>query len=236
MPDGVDACSRLRCRIWRKLSQAIFYFSMRAFSDNLNPVIFSAESQKRGPMLNLANKISILRILMAPLVIVLLYFQGPVLCVIAALVFIFAAITDWFDGYIARRENMVTSMGKFLDPLADKILICSVLIMFVNLNWAPAWVVIVIVCRELVVTGLRAMAIDEGIVLAADRFGKAKTILQIAAIIPLTLHYPIFGMEFGPVGSCLLYAAMVVAVYSGVNYFCYFYRHAHKNVAMGKSA
>ena len=101
-------------------------------------------------MLNLANKITLLRILMAPLVVVLLYFEGPVFCILAALAFIFAAITDWMDGYIARRENMVTSMGKFLDPLADKVLICSVLIMFVKLGWAPAWVVIVIVCRELV--------------------------------------------------------------------------------------
>ncbi len=179
-------------------------------------------------MLNLANKITLLRILMTPLVVLLLYFQGPVLCILAVLAFIFAALTDWMDGYIARRENMVTSMGKFLDPLADKVLICSVLIMFVELNWASAWVVIVIVCRELVVTGLRAIAIDEGIVLAADRFGKAKTVLQIAAIIPITLHYPIFGFEIWPIGEVLLYAAMLVALISGTNYCCYFYRHAAK--------
>lgn len=149
--------------------------------------------RQRGTMFNLANKITLLRILMAPLVVILLYFEGPVFCVLAALAFIFASITDWVDGYIARRENMVTSMGKFLDPLADKVLICSVLIMFVKLGWAPAWVVIVIVCRELVVTGLRAMAIDEGVVLAADYFGKAKTVLQIFAVVPLMLHYPHIG-------------------------------------------
>uniref|UniRef100_UPI00345F3D10 CDP-alcohol phosphatidyltransferase family protein n=1 Tax=uncultured Desulfovibrio sp. TaxID=167968 RepID=UPI00345F3D10 len=116
------------------------------------------------------------------------------------------------------------------------VLICSVLLMFVKLDWAPAWVVIVIVCRELVVTGLRAMAIDEGIVLAADRFGKAKTVLQIAAIIPLTLHYPIFGVELWPAGEVLLYASMAVAVFSGVNYCRYFYRHAANTVSAGKSA
>ena len=187
-------------------------------------------------MLNLANKITLLRILMAPLVVVLLYFQGPTLCILAALVFIFAAITDWMDGYIARHAGMVTSMGKFLDPLADKVLICSVLIMFVELDWAPAWVVIVIVCRELVVTGLRAMAIDEGIVLAADKFGKAKTVLQIAAIIPITLHYPIFGLRLWPVGEALLYASMAVAVFSGINYCRYFYRHAQAGVSTGTSA
>lgn len=176
-------------------------------------------------MLNLANKITLLRILMTPLVVILLYFPGPITCVMAVFVFIFASITDWIDGYVARHENMVTSMGKFLDPLADKVLICSVLIMFVQLNWAPAWVVIVIVCRELVVTGLRAIAIDEGIVLAADKFGKIKTVLQILAIVPLTLHYPLFGIEVWPVGEWLLYAAMIVAVISGSNYCYYFYTH-----------
>lgn len=177
-------------------------------------------------MFNLANKITLLRILMVPLVVMLLCFQGPVFCTLAALAFIFAAITDWLDGYIARRHNLVSSMGKFLDPLADKVLICSVLIMFVELGWAPAWVVIIIVCRELVVTGLRALAIDEGIVLAADRFGKAKTVLQIVAIVPLMLHYPIFGITLWPLGEFLLYVAMILAVFSAANYLYYFYRHA----------
>lgn len=177
-------------------------------------------------MLNLANKISILRILMTPLVVVLLYFPGQITCILAALVFIFAAITDWMDGYIARKSNTITSMGKFLDPLADKLLICSVLIMFAKLDWAPAWVVIVIVCRELMITGLRALALDEGIVLAADRFGKAKTVLQICAIVPLTLHYPLFGLDVTAIGLGLLYAAMLVALYSGCNYCLYVYRNA----------
>lgn len=181
-------------------------------------------------MLNLANKISILRILMTPLVVVLLYFPGRITCICAALVFIFAAITDWMDGYIARKSNMITSMGKFLDPLADKLLICSVLIMFVKLGWAPAWVVLVIVCRELMVTGLRAMALDEGIVLAADKFGKAKTVLQIFAIVPITLHYPFWGVNFSGIGLALLYAAMAVALYSGCNYCRYVYRHAKSQV------
>lgn len=186
--------------------------------------------------MNLANKLSLLRILMTPLVVLLLYWPGPVTCSLAVLIFIFASITDWMDGYIARRSNMVTSMGKFLDPLADKVLICSVLIMFTMLGWAPAWVVIVIVCRELVVTGLRAMAIDEGIVLAADRFGKAKTVLQMFAIVPITLHFPIFGVEIWPIGEAILYAAMLVAIYSGTNYCIYFYQHTKDNAHLGKKA
>ncbi|MFR8275383.1 MAG: CDP-diacylglycerol--glycerol-3-phosphate 3-phosphatidyltransferase [Desulfovibrio fairfieldensis] len=134
-------------------------------------------------MLNLANKITLLRILMAPLVVVLLYFEGPAFCILAALAFIFAAITDWMDGYIARRENMVTSMGKFLDPLADKVLICSVLIMFVKLGWAPAWVVIVIVCRELV-DRLRAHGHRRGHRAGRRQVRQGQTVLQIVAIVP----------------------------------------------------
>lgn len=177
-------------------------------------------------MFNLANKLTFLRILMAPVVVVMLYFEGPIMCLVATGAFIFASITDWADGYIARRENMVTSFGKFLDPLADKVLICSVLIMFVHLGWVPAWVTIIIVCRELVVTGLRAMAIDEGIVLAADTYGKAKTVLQIMAIIPLLVHYQLFGFDPQPIGKILLYTALVLAVFSGFNYTYGFYKQS----------
>lgn len=180
----------------------------------------------KAHMFNLANKITLLRIIMAPVVVVLLYFEGPIVCLVAAGAFIFASLTDWVDGYIARRENMVTSFGKFLDPLADKVLICSVLIMFVELNWVPAWVTVVIVCRELIVTGLRAMAIDEGIVLAADMYGKAKTILQIFAIVPLLIHYPLMGFDMQLPGKILLYMALLLAVFSGVNYMYDFYRNS----------
>ena len=177
---------------------------------------------------NLANKLSILRILITPLVVLLLYFPSTATCICATLLFILASITDWLDGFIARRYNSVTSMGKFLDPLADKLLICSVLIMFVHLYWAPAWVVIIIVCRELVVTGLRAIAIDEGIVLAADKFGKAKTVLQIFAIVPILLHFPLAGLELWNFGEIILYISMILAIYSGINYCIYFYKHTQK--------
>lgn len=175
-------------------------------------------------MFNLANRISLARILLSPVIIIFLYFQGPVFCILAAIAFSVAAMTDWIDGYVARRENIVTNVGKFLDPLADKVLICSVLIMFVKLDWAPAWAVIIIVCRELIVTGLRALAIDNGIVLAADRFGKAKTIFEIIAIIPMMLRYPLFGYSIWPIGDCLFYVALALALLSGVNYCHYFYK------------
>ncbi len=175
-------------------------------------------------MLTLATKITLLRIILVPLVIVLLYFESPTNCFLAALAFAAAGITDWMDGWVARRQHMVTNMGKFLDPLADKLLICAVLIMLVNLDWAPAWVVIVIVSRELIITGLRTIAIDEGIVMAADRYGKLKTVLQIGAILPLTIHYPCLGINMHLVGTVVLYLSMFMAIFSCCNYFIYFYR------------
>jgi len=175
-------------------------------------------------VLNLANKITILRILMTPIIIVLLSYHGPLVCWIGALAFMFASATDWADGYIARKWKMVTSLGKFLDPLADKILICSTLIMFVELNWVPAWVIIVIVCRELMITGLRAIAVDEGIVIPADNLGKLKTVLQIIAIVILIIHYPFFGIDVQKIGMIFLYAALALTVFSGANYMYSFYR------------
>ncbi len=174
--------------------------------------------------LNLATKITLFRIFMTPLIVALLYFEGPITCFMAAVAFILASLSDWADGYIARRENMVTSLGKFLDPLADKVLICSVLIMLVGLDWIPIWVAIVIVCRELVVTGLRAIAMDEGIVLAADNYGKAKTLLQTIALVPLLVHYPLLGVDIQGFAMVLLYVATALAVYSGYNYVYSFYK------------
>ncbi len=175
-------------------------------------------------MLNLANKITILRILIAPLIVIALYFEGPIMCWFGMILYACAMMTDWVDGYIARHSNTVTSLGKFLDPLADKVLICSVLIMFAYLQWVPAWVTVIVVCRELVVTGLRAIAAEEGIILAADTFGKIKTMLQALALGPLLVHYPFWGWDPNPLGMIVLYAALVLTVFSGVNYVYGFFR------------
>ena len=177
-------------------------------------------------MFNLPNCLTLTRIFAAPLMVVLLYHEGPLICFGAALLFTLASITDLLDGHIARRDNLVTSFGKFLDPLADKVLICSVLIMLTYLNWIAAWVTIIIVCRELVVTGLRAMAADEGTVIAADTFGKWKTILQSIAIVPLTIHYPVMGINVHALGEILLYIALALTVVSGVNYVYSYYHKA----------
>jgi CDP-diacylglycerol--glycerol-3-phosphate 3-phosphatidyltransferase len=178
-------------------------------------------------MFNLPNCLTLTRIFAAPLVVVLLYHEGPFVCFCAALLFMLASITDLLDGHIARRDNLVTSFGKFLDPLADKVLICSVLIMLTYLNWISAWITILIVCRELLVTGLRAMAAGEGIVIPADTFGKWKTTLQSLAIVPLTIHYPVLGFNVHSLGEFLLYIALALTVVSGVNYL---YAYCHKSI------
>jgi len=175
-------------------------------------------------LLNLPNKITLSRIFLMPLIVILLYFEGKNACLVAALCFTAASVSDLIDGHIARRSNMVTSIGKFLDPLADKVLISSVLIMLVKLGWVEAWIAVVIICRDLVITGLRAIAVDEGVVIAADKFGKLKTILQMLALIPLVLHYGWLGFSPIPLGEFLLYIALALTVFSGANYIYKFCR------------
>lgn len=174
--------------------------------------------KNKAVLLNLANKLTLSRILLVPIIVVLLLFPGKWTCLFATLLFILASATDWIDGYVARRSGTVTSFGKFLDPLADKVLISSILIMLTQHGWVPGWIVAVIVARELMVTGMRAMAMEQGVVIAADKYGKLKTIVQIFALIPLTLHYRWFGLNPLPLGSVLLYIALVLTVFSGANY------------------
>lgn len=169
---------------------------------------------------NLPTWLTLSRIAMTPVIIVLLYFPNAITYWAAALLYVAASISDFVDGHLARKNNQVTSFGKFLDPLADKVLNCSMLIMMVKLGWVPAFVVIIIVCRELLVTGLRAIASDEGYVMGADRFGKLKTIFQGLAIIPLTLHH--YEQLYWP-GHVLLYIALALTIFSGYNYFWSFY-------------
>lgn len=175
-------------------------------------------------MMNLPNALTVFRIVAVPFIVVLLYFPEPTTCTTATVFFIIAILTDLADGFLARKFNQVTNFGKFLDPLADKILIASVLIMLVELNWVSAWVAIIVVVREILVTGLRAIAADKGHVIAADKYGKMKTIMQSVALVPLIYHYPVFGIDMAVLGSFLLFLAVVLTVYSGWNYLYGFYR------------
>lgn len=181
--------------------------------------------------LNLPNQLTISRILLVPVIVVLLMFPSRWVCFAAGALFALAGFTDLVDGYIARRTNQISSLGKFLDPLADKMLVSSVLIMLVQVGWVPGWVAIVIICRDIMVTGLRAIASDEGIVIAADKYGKLKTVLQLVALEPLILHYTWFGIPMHDIGMLLLYVSLVLTVFSGCNYFLNFFKELRGNNA-----
>ncbi|TMN23633.1 CDP-diacylglycerol--glycerol-3-phosphate 3-phosphatidyltransferase [Lentibacillus cibarius] len=181
--------------------------------------------------MNLPNKLTLSRIFLIPIFIVLLsvplgwgeWMIGenvlPVSHLAAAVLFIIAAATDWVDGYYARKYNLVTNLGKFLDPLADKLLVASALILLVEMGLAPGWVTIVIISREFAVTGLRLVAAGEGIVLAAGSMGKIKTATQMIAIAVLLLHNFPFALAGFPFGMVMLYAALFFTVLSGYEYF-----------------
>lgn len=182
--------------------------------------------------MNLPNKLTFLRLLLIPFFVVLtvvpfewgavnwLGSEIEIALLIAAIIFIFASFTDWLDGYIARRDNLVTNFGKFADPLADKLLVSAALIVLIELGLAPAWVVVVIISREFAVTGLRLLLVEEGgTVLAAAWPGKIKTVTQLLAIIFLLMNdFPLAWTGL-PIGSILLYIALIFTVYSGVDYF-----------------
>lgn len=168
------------------------------------------------------NVLTLLRIACVPLLIWLLMHTGPLPSAIAAAVFFFASITDFFDGYIARSYNSVTAIGKFLDPMADKLVVTAALIMLAATSRAPhvpAWMVVVLVLREIMVTGLRAVAATEGIVMGADELGKYKMALQVIAIHGLLIHYTYFHVDTFAVGMFVLWIALVVTVWSGIDYY-----------------
>lgn len=161
-------------------------------------------------LVNLANKLTILRILLIPVFLVLIAVKIPYGVYLATLVFILAAITDKLDGYIARSRNQITNLGKFMDPLADKLLVASALISLVEMGRLPTWMVMIIIAREFAITGLRAIAAAEGIVIAASWWGKLKTATQIVAIIAVLIDLPYYGV--------LIWCAVVITVISGIDY------------------
>jgi CDP-diacylglycerol--glycerol-3-phosphate 3-phosphatidyltransferase len=164
--------------------------------------------------LNVPNLLTLLRILAVPVIVVALLGETPNGDALAAAVFALAAFTDGLDGYIARSRGSVTTFGKLMDPLADKLLIVAALISLVSLGRVAAWVAMVIIARELAVTGLRAVAVERGVVIAASWLGKSKTILQVAAVFALIAAHP------APVAvNVLVYLAVAATVISGVDYF-----------------
>jgi CDP-diacylglycerol--glycerol-3-phosphate 3-phosphatidyltransferase len=181
--------------------------------------------------MNLANRITIARIFLVPIIMFFLLirikfpdikideFSITYNQIIAALIFIIAASTDSLDGYIARKRKLVTNLGKLLDPLADKLLVTAVLVSLVQMNKVGAWIAIVIISREFAITGLRQIALLEGIVMEASKWGKAKTAVQITAIIALLINnFPFAFLNF-PFDTIASWCAAVITVYSGIDYF-----------------
>ena len=185
--------------------------------------------------MNLANKLTLIRIILVPIFLVFIAYQDlPYGSVIATLIFIIASVTDQLDGYIARSRNQVTNFGKFMDPLADKLLVTAALISLVELQLVPAWAAIVIIAREFAVSGLRTIAASEGLVIAASWWGKIKTVIQIIAIVLLLLQVNIINSPgikelvagssflrnlFIYVPDIFLYLAVAITIISGVDYF-----------------
>ncbi|RRJ65426.1 CDP-diacylglycerol--glycerol-3-phosphate 3-phosphatidyltransferase [Paenibacillus oralis] len=183
--------------------------------------------------MNLPNRITLTRIFMIPVMLLFLLLDAgwlsyefvlgtytlPVHQLIAAVLFIIAASTDGIDGYIARKYNLVTNLGKLLDPLADKLLVGTVLIGLVSLGLCNAWIAVIIIAREFAVTGLREVALLEGSVIAASKWGKAKTITQIIAITALLLNNFPFAWLNIPFDDIAIWLAAIITIYSGIDYF-----------------
>jgi CDP-diacylglycerol--glycerol-3-phosphate 3-phosphatidyltransferase len=189
---------------------------------------------KSHPILNLPNMLTMLRIAAIPLMAFLLLSPSRSAGFQAAAVFALASITDWLDGYLARRMGIVTVFGKFLDPIADKLIVMAALIMILPFGRVPAWMVLVVLGREIIITGLRGIASNEGIVISASDLGKFKTIFQIVAILGLVLHYdynwlfgidnPLVHVNMHNVGMFFLWIATLLTIWSGADYLVKFFR------------
>lgn len=186
--------------------------------------------------MNLANRITVARVILVPFVMIFLLVPTPGWgwqmaggwisggSLIATIIFIVASATDTLDGYIARKRNLITNFGKFMDPLADKLLVSTALISLVAISRAPAWIVIIMIGREFAVTGLRSVASAAGTVIAASWFGKWKTVAQMVAIVLLMLNNFPFAYIHFPMDQVMLYVAALLTLLSG---FDYFYKNRH---------
>jgi CDP-diacylglycerol--glycerol-3-phosphate 3-phosphatidyltransferase len=185
----------------------------------------------RDELLNAPNLMTLGRIALIPIFLYLLAYENRRNSFLAAAVYAVCALTDWVDGWLARVSNKVTRLGKFLDPLADKVIVLSALVMLVRLGRVPVWVVVVIAAREFLISGVRTIAATEGLEISASQGGKWKTSLQLCAIICLMVHYHYaidYGLgtlvtDFHAVGMTLLYLSLVPLIASAVDYVRAFY-------------
>ena len=167
--------------------------------------------------MNLPNKLTVLRVIMIPFFVAALLYDGGAnqnMRYVAAALFIIASLTDMLDGKIARKYNLVTNFGKFMDPLADKLLVCSALICMIELRQLPAWMVIIIISREFIISGFRLVASDNGVVIAASYWGKFKTTFQMIGVVLLIFNIPALSM----VTTIVIWIALALTVISLVDY------------------
>lgn len=191
------------------------------------PALRKMDDKLREDLLNIPNLLTFARIIMIPAVVVLISFETPFYACLAAVIFSVASATDFFDGYLARKLNLVSMTGKFLDPLADKLMVMAVCVQLTAMGWLEAWVPIVLLSRELAVQGLRSIASAEGLIIAAGTGGKLKTATQLIGLIGLLLHYT-YNVDFlffqSPVnfhlaGWWLLVASIFFSLLSAGQYF-----------------
>jgi len=180
--------------------------------------------EDRRAIFNLPNTITMLRIGVIPVLFGLLFSPGPAMSLVITILFIGAALTDLLDGYIARRFEIVTTMGNFLDPIADKLIVNTAMILMIPIGRIPAWIVAVIIIRDFAVDGIRNIASSEGMVIQASPLGKRKTLCQIFAVSALMIHYPFIGADAHTVGMVILFIALFLTVTSGIDYFLKFYQ------------
>jgi CDP-diacylglycerol--glycerol-3-phosphate 3-phosphatidyltransferase len=186
----------------------------------------------------LPNLLSLFRIAIIPLLVYLLTFSDPTSALLAASLFLLGSLSDFFDGYLARRRGSVSDLGRILDPTADKLLIIAALIMLTAMvrgdqPSVPAWLVVLVVARETAVTILRCIALTEGIVMEAEDHGKYKFILQSFAVTALLVHYEYWGIDFYAAGMYFLVISTAVALWSAVHYHAQFFRYFRRRTLTG---
>ncbi len=191
---------------------------LRGFGGS-TPKVFTPFQPHKGEKMNLPNQLTILRILLIPFFLIALLgglFAPPNDRYVAVAIFVFASATDALDGYIARSRNLITTFGKFMDPLADKMLVAAALIAMVELSMLPSWVVILIICREFIITGFRTIAAGNNIIIAAGNLGKIKTVTQMVMIVFVLLGFthPVAVT----IGTVLIWLSVIFTVISAVEY------------------
>jgi len=186
---------------------------------NRHPLISSGEK-----IFNLPNIITMVRIGIIPALFFLLTSPDLTWSLVIAFLFLAAALTDLLDGYIARKYEIITKMGQFLDPIADKLIVNTAMILMIPIGRIPAWAVAITIIRDIAVDGMRSIASGEGLVIDASSLGKKKTLCQTMAVIALIIHYPFLGVDAHAVGLMILYIALFLTIYSGLDYFAKFYR------------